>query len=121
MKKSALSLLALALVLPACGGVEKDAVYEDVNQLGSAYEAATGVACAETGNDIDEFGWTYTNCGNHGQVMVFVSDAKRDEIKRKNPLSDGDRWVQGKNWVVKATQYDAEKVHEALGGELLDS
>ncbi|WDF32264.1 hypothetical protein PTW37_10295 [Arthrobacter agilis] len=110
--------------LTACGaGVEKNAEYQDVNQLGAAYESATGVACTETetDDDLDEFGWVYNNCGAHGQVMLFASDAKRDEIKRKNPLDEGQRWVQGKNWIVKAAQYDAEKVHEALGGELLES
>lgn len=31
------------------------------------------------------------------------------------------RWVQGKNWLIEADQFDAEKAHKALGGQLLTS
>lgn len=121
MKKQVL-IATLALALTACGGgVEKDAEYDDVNELARAYGQATDLECHETANELSDYGWLQTNCGPNAIIMLFESDAKRDEIKQKNPLEDGARWIQGGNWLIESTQYEAEKAHEALGGELLSS
>jgi len=122
--KKTLTLTVLAGVLLAgCSAPAKDADYKNINDLGKAYESAIGggVDCRESTTDIAKNGWDQTQCGPTGIVMMFTSDAKREEIKQKNPLESGRRWIQGKNWLIEADQYDAEKAQKALGGELLSS
>lgn len=116
----ATAAILLAVSLTACAGPAKDAQYKNVNDLGGAYEQATGVKCDETKNDIATYGWIQTQCGTTGIVMLFTSDAKRDEIKAKNPLKSGKRYVQGGNWLVSADQYEAEKAQKGLGGQMLE-
>jgi hypothetical protein len=116
------ALLALpALLLTGCAGPAKDAEYKDINALGSAYEQAIGdgMECSETRNKIEDHGWVQTGCGPTGIIMMFTSDAKREEIKKKNPLESGRRWIQGENWLIEADQYQAEKAQKVLGGELI--
>ncbi len=119
MKKHLAAITLLALLTTACSGVEKDASYDDVNSLARAYGEAVDVDCAETDNDVADHGWVFTNCGSNGIVMLFESDSKRDEIMQKNPLNDGGRWVQGPNWLIETTQYEAEQAQEKMGGKLL--
>ncbi|HEX9088884.1 MAG TPA: hypothetical protein VF867_15305 [Arthrobacter sp.] len=115
----ATAAILLTVSLTACAGPAKDAQYKDVNDLGRAYEQATGVKCDETKNDIAKYGWIQTGCGKTANVMLFTSDSKRDEIKGKNPLKPGMRYVQGGNWLLSADQYEAEKAQQGLGGQIL--
>ena len=121
MKRLIAAAAAAGILLTACGGPTKDAEYKDINELGKAYESAVGVSCSESTRDITKNGWDQTQCGPTGIVMMFTSDAKREEIKKKNPLKPGRSWVQAKNWLIAADQYDAEKAQKALGGELISS
>jgi hypothetical protein len=113
--------IAAALLTSGCSGPAKDAEYKDINDLGSAYEQAVGdgMTCSETKNDIHDHDWVQTGCGPTGILMMFTSDAKREEIKRKNPLESGRLWIQGKNWLIEGDQYEIEKAHGKLGGELI--
>jgi hypothetical protein len=119
--KRLLTAAAIACIALAGCGVSKDADYKDINELGKAYEQAVGdgVKCSGTQNKIEAAGWLQDQCGPTGIIMMFTSDAKREEIKQKNPLDSGRRWVQGKNWLIEADQYQAEKAQKALGGELI--
>ena len=121
--KKLLVTLVIAVALPAsgCSGPIKDADYKDINALGAAYEQAIGdgMECSETRNDIHDHDWVQTTCGPTGILMMFTSDAKREEIKRKNPLEPGRLWLQGKTWLIEGDQYEIEKAHEVLGGELV--
>lgn len=122
MKKSLVPLGIVAVLLVAgCSAPAKDADYKDINDLGSAYEQAigNGMECSETKNDIHDHDWLQTTCGPTGILMMFTSDAKRAEIKKKNPLESGRRWIQGKNWLIEGDQYEIEKAHTVLGGELI--
>lgn len=124
MKKSVLSAALLVLVLlSGCSGPEKDAKYESINDFAVAYEngLGDGMECQRTDRDIEDHEWIFTNCGQHTILMLFTSDDKREEILSKNPLESGERWVQGPNWVVQATQFEAEDAQKALGGKLVDS
>ena len=123
MKKTILLATLAGVLLAGCSGPAKDAEYNNINDLGKAYEQAVGdgMKCSETQNKIDKYGWVQTTCGPTGIIMMFTSDAKREEIKQKNPLKSGRRWIQGKNWIVEADQYDAEKAQKSLGGQLLTS
>lgn len=121
MKKSFAFLAMSAVLLAGCAGPAKDAEYKDINDLGKAYEQAVGdgMDCSETKNKIEDYGWVQTTCGPTGIIMMFTSDAKREEIKKKNPLEAGRMWIQGKNWLVEGDQYQVEKAQKVLGGELL--
>lgn len=121
MRKGLIAGVSLAMLLSGCGGPAKDAEYKNLNDLGAAYEQAVGdgMTCSETKNKIEDYGWVQTPCGATGVIMMFTSDAKREEIKKKNPLEAGRLWIQGKNWLVEGDQYQIEKAHAALGGELL--
>ncbi|WP_306916485.1 hypothetical protein [Arthrobacter sp. V4I6] len=109
------------LLLAGCSGPSKDADYKDVNDLATAYKQAVGggMDCFETKNDIHDHDWVQTTCGPTAIVMMFTSDAIREEVKKKNPLESGRRFIQGKNWLIEGDQYEIEKAHEVLGGELL--
>lgn len=120
MKKLLPAVVLTALALTGCGGVEKDATYEHVNDLGAAYEDAVDVECAETENEMDDNGWLQTQCGASGIVMLFTSDDKREEIKENNPLDSGERWLQSANWLVQDTQFNIEEAQHALGGEIVE-
>lgn len=111
-----------ALLMAGCSGPAKDAEYKDINDLGSAYERAigNGMECSETKNDIHDHDWVQTTCGPTGILMMFTSDAKREQIKKKNPLESGRLWIQGKNWLIEGDQYEIEKAHGVLGGELIE-
>lgn len=119
--KKPITVLLLAAVLTGCGGPAKDAEYKDINDLGKAVEQSIGdgMKCSETKNKIEQYGWVQTPCGPTGIIMMFTSDAKREEIKKKNPLEPGRLWIQGKNWLVEGDQYQMEKAQKALGGELI--
>jgi hypothetical protein len=121
MKSPLATVTIAALLMAGCGSPVKDAEYKNINDLGGAFEMAVGngMKCSETANSIDDYGWVQTQCGATGIVMMFTSDAKREEIKQKNPLEDGRRWMQGKNWLIEGDQYQVEKAHEVLGGELI--
>jgi len=121
LKRLLAAAAAACVLLTGCTGPTKDAEYKDINELGKAYSQAVGVDCKESRSDITKYGWDQATCGPTGIVMMFTSDAKREEIKKKNPLKPGRQWVQGKNWLIAADQYDAEKAQKALGGELLTS
>lgn len=123
MKKAITLTVLSGVLLAGCSGPAKDAEYKNINDLGKAYEQAVGdgMKCSETKNKIDDYGWVQTTCGPTGIIMMFTSDAKREEIKQKNPLESGRRWIQGKNWLVEADQFQAEKAQKSLGGELLSS
>ncbi|MDQ0756126.1 hypothetical protein [Arthrobacter sp. B3I4] len=123
MKRHLVVVTVVAGMALAGCGVTKDAEYKDISELGKAYEQAVGdgVKCSGTAPNIEKNGWTQDQCGPTGIVMMFTSDAKREEIKQKNPLKAGRRWVQGKNWLIAADQYQAEKAQSALGGQLLTS
>lgn len=107
--------------MSGCSGPSKDAEYKTINDLGAAYEQAigNGMECRESTSRITDNGWDQTTCGSTGIVMMFTSDAVRDEVKRKNPLESGERWIQGKNWLIEGDQYEIEKAHGKLGGELI--
>lgn len=113
---------AAALLLTGCSGPSKDAEYSNINDLATAYRQAVGggMECRESTSDITKNGWDQTTCGPTATVMMFTSDAKREEIKKKNPLETERRWIQGKNWLIEGDQFEIEKAHGTLGGELLD-
>lgn len=121
MKLAFAPFVVAALLLTGCSGPTKDAEYKNINDLASAYETGLGdgMKCSRTENDIDDYNWLQTTCGQHTILMMFTSDAMRTEIKGKNPLDAGDRWVQGANWLIEAPQFEAERAQKALGGELL--
>lgn len=122
MKKSVLSLICGVLLLTGCGGPQKDAEYGSINEFAAAYEDGLGgdIECRESSLDIQKNNWVSTTCGPHTILMMFTSDDKREEILSKNPLREGNRRVQGPNWVIEAAQYEAEDAQKALGGTLLD-
>ena len=122
MKRSIAVMSLGALLLTGCGGPEKDAEYETINELATAYEDGLGgdVECRETTLDIEDNNWVSTTCGKHTILMMFTSDDKREAILNKNPLRDGNLRIQGPNWVIEAPQYEAEDAQEVLGGTVLD-
>jgi hypothetical protein len=122
MKKSLVPIAAAALLLAGCAGPLKDAEYKNINDLGAAYEQAigNGMKCSPTKNSIDDYGWVQTTCGQTGIIMMFTSDAIREEIKRKNPLEEGRRLIQGKNWLIEGAQYEIEKAQQVLGGQIIE-
>lgn len=116
-----LTLTALFLVA-SCASPAKDAEYASINDLGAAYEQAVGngMKCSETKNSIDDYGWVQTGCGQTTILMMFTSDAKREEIKQKNPLDPGRRLLQSKNWLIEGAQFEIEKAQQVLGGQIID-
>lgn len=105
--------------LTACSSGIADKNFESINDLGKAYEKAASVECRESSIDVQKYGWTNTGCGLQTTVAIFTSDAKREEIKQKNPLDSGEVWIQGGNWLVTAAQYEAEEANESLKGEII--
>lgn len=120
MKKFLPTAVLAVLALTGCGGVEKDAAYEDVNELAAAYGDAVGEECKETELDPDEHGWVQTTCGATGIVMLFTSDDKREEIKEKNPLESGERHLESANWLIEDDQFKIEEAQQVLGGEIVE-
>lgn len=118
----AVALAAATIVLAAgCSAPSKDDSYSNINDLANAYKQAAGdgIECSESKTDITKNGWDQTTCGPTSIVMMFTSDAKREEIKTKNPLESGRRWIQGANWLIEGDQYEIEKAHKVLGGEII--
>ena len=105
MKKPILVAALGVLLLAGCAGPEKDVEYESINDFAAAYEKGLGdgTECDRTENDIGDYGWIQTNCGGT-ILMMFTSDDKREEIRRKNPVEPGERWVDGPNWAIEADQ-----------------
>ncbi|MCC3278007.1 hypothetical protein LJ754_02385 [Arthrobacter sp. zg-Y40] len=122
MKKPVLVAALGVLLLAGCATPEKDVAYESINDFAAAYEdgMGDGTECDRTENEIDDYGWIQTTCGGETILMMFTSDDKREEIRRKNPLESGERWVDGPNWAINDSQYEAEKAQAVLGGEMLD-
>lgn len=124
MKKSAAVLALAVLVLTGCASSpEKDVAYQSINDFAAAYEDAIGgdTECdRRDSTDLQDFGWEYVNCQPGGTIMMFTSDDVRDDVREKNPLESGERWVDGPNWAIAAPQYQAEDAQAALGGTLRD-
>lgn len=121
MKKLLAPLAIAALLITACGGVEKDATYDNINDLAAAYEKAVdGAECDRTEIDINDNDWVYVTCDESDFAELFNSDAKRAEIKQKNPLETGQQRLEGTNWMIIADQYKIETAQKTLGGEVTD-
>lgn len=119
-----LALILVAPFLAGCsGGADySDRTFESTAELVDVVED-TGMDCSDDGRDaeatrdaLDKNGWTQEPCTG-GTAALFVSDAKRDEVREKN-LEPGGAWVQGGNWAVIGEQYIVEEAHESMGGEL---
>lgn len=130
MKKLASITLTAALVFGAvscASGVQKDATYASVSDLAKAYEAsgATKDECENepTQDMMDKSGWQATTCGMNTVMTIADSDSKFEELMAKNIpyMSDRDRALVGKRWMIRAPQADIEKLQESLGGKIYSS
>lgn len=115
------AVIGIGLLAGCSSAPPAEITYQSVNDLAKVYEKAANVDCRKTDTDMSENQWDQTQCGDHAVVMVFASDAKRQEILDKNPLETGEVYIQGGNWLISAYQFEAERANKKLGGKITSS
>jgi len=119
--------VVLVLLLTGCGPSDyTDHHFESIAELTEAAEEA-GLDCGDrlfpprSEENLEEElslkGWAQDGYGRSCVVMLFNSDAKRDEVLATS-LKSGEAFLVSGNWGINGGQYAVEAVAEKMGGEL---
>lgn len=111
----------LALLAGCSAPVDKNATYQNLDDLISAVESA-GLECE---GELQEFGdgsGSYRTCGMNGWAGIYGSLAKVEQTVEHQLLNDGMASVMlvGTNWIVRAPLGDVQAVQEKLGGTITE-
>jgi hypothetical protein len=119
--------IPLTLLLAGCGSTDyTDHQFGSISELSEAAEDA-GLDCGDRifdprsdealEEELASKGWAQDGYGRSCVVMLFDSDAKRDEVIATS-LEEGEAFLTGGNWGINGGQYPVEAVAEKMGGEL---
>jgi hypothetical protein len=122
----AASVAVTLLVLAACGGLEKDATYESVDNLRSAFEKA-GWTC-EDWQQLDQIDAAVESgvCGDYTVLSIWQDEndamqGARSLFETMEPFQ-GDQTQQvlvGPNWIINDRRIELSQLQNKLGGEVV--
>lgn len=120
MKKHLAAITLLALLTTACGGVEKDASYESVEDLREAVLASEHDCPGETPDGDKDEGEVLIVCGDGTVLRWFAEDGDLaiGKVALNVGLVDADAYLTGPNWIVRGQTDALDDLQQSLGGEL---
>lgn len=105
------------LVLAGCGGVQKDAVYENASKLREAV-VASDVACpGDAVKHDDENGEDFIKCSDKLALSVFDDEKNLGLAKAVYGFSKT-TYLAGPKWLIQGDAETLGKLKEKLGGSL---
>lgn len=118
-----------AIALTGCGpDIEKNATYEEPQDLAQALNAVADLDCEEDPDKYtdtrSELSWMQFGCGPHGVGALFATNTQRDEVVSKH-LDRGDAEERGRlvgsNWAYFGSLGEVDALHAELGGRIIDA
>lgn len=121
MKRAA--ALALVLALAACSGAKTEGYanhrFTSTQEIADVV-AAAGWTCdghdrAKTAARLAQGGFDAAPCDD-GSIVIYASDAKRAELRAKNPARPGWKYVAGANWEAMGAVDKIDAANKVLKG-----
>lgn len=108
---------ALVLVLAGCGGVQKDATYENASKLRDAVIASEVECPGDAVKHDDENGEDFIKCSEDLALSVFDTAENLGMAKAIYGFSET-TFLSGDRWLIQGDAATLAKLKEKLGGSL---
>lgn len=108
----------LVLALSACGGVSKDATYENATKLRDAVIASDVECPGDAVKHDDEYGEDYIKCSEGLALQVFDTEKNQGLAKAVYGFSKT-TYLAGPKWIIQGDDEAVlAKLKDKLGGSL---
>lgn len=107
----------LVLVLAGCGGVQKDAEYDDASKLREAVIASDVECPGDAVKHDDEYGEDYIQCSSDLALQVFDTEDNQGMAKAVYDFSET-TYLAGPRWIIQGEEALLAKLKNKLGGSL---
>lgn len=107
----------LVLVLAGCGGVQKDAVYENASKLRDAVVASEVSCPGDAVKHDDKNGEDFIKCSDKLALSVFDTEQNHNLAKAVHGFSKA-TYLAGPRWIIQGDADTLGKLKEKLGGSL---